>query len=116
MSHEQHKFQAPAILNSFSYTKDGGARLGFVTNELSDSDKLIITGYFGKFGFVLFQSSEFGDDDVPKETPRRDSDSWSPSRKLRHAIFREWRVKGKGDFEDYYEQRVTQLIKYMEED
>ena len=43
------KFQAPAILTSISYAKDGGVRLGFVTNELTPEDKLVLSMFHQKF-------------------------------------------------------------------
>lgn len=116
MSHETQTFQAPAILSSISYTKDGGVRVGFITNELSPTDKLIITEFHNKFGYVLFSSGEFGGSDVPPDPPKRDKDSWSPSKRLRYAIYKEWQTSGQGDFEEYYERKIGQLIRYIEED
>ena len=90
--------------------------MGFITNELSSDDKLIVTEFHGKFGFVCFSSNEFGGNNLPPNPPKRDTESWSPSKRLRSSIYRKWRAEGKGDFEDYYEKQVGKLIRYIEED
>ena len=81
---EARKFQAPAILTSVSYAKDGGVRLGFVTNELTDEDKLILAKFHQKFGFVLFKSNEFSLSDIPTEDA--EDKSKTPSRRLKATL------------------------------
>lgn len=106
------KFQAPAILTSVSYTKDGGVRLGFTTNEMSDEDKLIIAKFFQKFGFVLFKSNEFTVEDIPKEDA--EDTSKTPSKRLRAVLFLMWKQTGeKGDFETYYRTQVEKVIEHL---
>lgn len=102
-------FQAPAILSSISYTKDGGVRLGFVTNELPSSEKLIIAEFFQKFGFLLFKSNEFNISDVPTE--EAEDTTKTPSKRLRAVLFLLWKQTGeKGDFESYYRTQIEKVI------
>ena len=50
--------QVPATFTSLSNTKDGGKRIGFMTQELSIDDKLILEQFYGGFGWVLFSENE----------------------------------------------------------
>lgn len=103
------KFQAPAVLMSISYTKDGGLRLGFSTNELSDDDKVLVTRYHGQFGWVMFQPNEFQPDDIPKEAAEEGSKT--PSRRLRSVLFRLWKMEGgEGDFDVWYRKQMEVFI------
>jgi len=109
---DEAKFQAPAILTSVSYSKDGGVRLGFTTNELTDADKLIVSKFHQKFGFVLFKSNEFTTEDVPKEDA--EDTSKTPSKRLRATLFVLWKQQGeKGDFEVYYRQQIEKVIDHL---
>lgn len=108
------KFQAPAILTSVSYSKDGGVRLGFTTNELTDEDKLIIAKFYQKFGFILFKSNEFKADDVPREDA--EDRTKTPSKRMRAVFFRLWKQTGeKGDFETYYRTQMEKIIDHLKE-
>ncbi len=106
------KFQAPAILTSVSYSKDGGVRIGFSTNELSDEDKLIVSKFHQKFGFILFKSNEFTTEDVPKEDA--EDTSKTPSKRLRATLFVLWKQQGeRGEFETYYRTQVEKIIDHL---
>ncbi len=106
------KFQAPAILNSISYTKDGGVRLGILTNELSTEDKMVLAEFYGKFGFVLFKSNEFSTEDIPTE--EAEDASKTPSKRLRAVLFVLWKQLGqKGDFEQYYRTQIEKIIDHL---
>jgi hypothetical protein len=103
------KFQAPGILTSISYNRDGGMRLGFVTNELSDEDKLILTKFHQKFGWVLFQENPYQPSDIPKELAEEGTKT--PSKRLRAVLFRLWKQEGEvGDFDAWYRTRMETLI------
>lgn len=102
-------FQAPAILTSIAYLKDGGLRIGFATNELSDEDKVIASRFHQKFGYVLFKENAFKEEDVP-DTDATD-ESKSPSQRLRATLFVLWKQKGsKGDFEAFYRDNMEKAI------
>lgn len=106
------KFQAPAILTSVALSKDGGVRLGFTTNELTDEEKLIVSKFHNKFGFVLFKSNEFSLDDIPKEDA--EDKSKTPSKRLRATLFVLWKQLGEnGDFETYYRTQVEKIIEHL---
>ena len=102
-------FQAPAILNSISYTKDGGLRVGFVTNELPEDQKLIASHFHNKFGFVLFKENEFSQDDVPKQNAS--GKYISKSQQLRATLYVYWNKIGQpNDFDTYYDNYMNKLI------
>lgn len=102
-------FQAPAILTSISYTKDGGLRLGFTTNELTDESKIIASSFYNQFGFVLFKENAFTDDEVPKENA--EGKYKSKGQHYRTVLYALWKnTGGEGDFESYYSRHMERLI------
>ena len=102
-------FQAPAILNSIAYTKDGGLRLGFVTNELGNEEKIIAGTFYSKFGYVCFKENQFKESDIP--TGDATDETKSPSQRLRATLFVLWKQKGgKGDFEAFYRDNMEKAI------
>ncbi len=106
---EDKKFQAAAILTSISYSKDGGMRLGFTTNELSDEDKLIAAKFYQKFGFVLFKSNEFSTTEIPRE--EAEEGHKTPGQRLRGVLFRKWKQEGvTTDFEVWYRGEMEKFI------
>ncbi len=112
MTAKELKFQAAAILTTLSYTKDGGVRLGFHTQELSDEDKLILSKFHDKFGFVMFKSNEFTTADIPKEDA--EDTAKTPSKRLRAVLFVMWKQHGeKGEFETYYRTQVEKIITHL---
>ena len=106
------KFQAPAILKSISHTSDGGLRIGFTTNELSDEDKLVATKFHQKFGWVLFQENDFQLKDIPKEQAERGEKT--PGQRLRASLFRLWQQQNPNlEFEIYYRNKMEKLIEHI---
>ncbi len=106
------KIQVPATLNSISFTKDNGLRLGFLTQELPDEDKLIIQRYYQKFGYLLFSSNEFQESDIPKEQAEKKTKT--PAQRLRGAIYvLHEQTNSDMDFEVYYRQKMNTLIKFV---
>ena len=109
-------FQSPAILTSFSYTKDGGARLGFQTNELTDNEKLLIGTFYQKFGFVLFKGNKFDEDSIPKSDAKRSNKSHSV--RLRASLYVLWEQKHKDkylNFNDFYNSQMERFIEAVKE-
>jgi len=103
------KFQAPAILNSVSYTKDGGLRLGFVTNELDDESKILASSYYQNFGYVLFKENAFTEEDVPKENA--EGKYKSKGAHYRAVLYALWAKIGQpGDFETYYSNHMDEQV------
>ena len=106
---DEKKFQAPAILTSISYSKDGGMRLGFTTNELTDEDKLIAAKFYQKFGFVLFKSNQFSLVDIPRE--EAEESHKTPGQRLRGVLFKKWKQEGiTTDFEVWYRTEMEKFI------
>ena len=100
--------QVPAILTSISNTKDGGKRLGFRTNELSVEEKVLLEEYFQSFGFLLFKSNEFKEEEVP--TQDADDERKSPSQRLRARMFVYWKEKKKGGNFDIWYSNALEAI------
>lgn len=108
------KFQVPAILNSVSFTKDNGLRLGFLTQELANDEKAYVQQYYQKFGHLLFQPNEFQTSDIPKENI--EDKTKTPSKRLRAVIYIYWQqTKSNEDFEIFYRQKMEKLIDFIKE-
>ena len=102
-------FQAPAILNSISFRKDGGLSLGFVTNEITSEEKIIAGKFYSKFGYVLFKENQFKEADVPASDAT--DETKSPAQRLRATLFVLWKQRGgKGDFEIFYRDMMEKAI------
>ena len=109
-------FQSEAILSSISYSKDGGVRLGFTTNELSDEGKLLIGTFYQKFGYVLFKSNKFESDTIPQEDAT--DSSKKPSQRLRASLYVLWEQKHKDkylNFDDFYKSQMERFIGAVKE-
>jgi len=92
-----------------SYTKDGGLRLGFVTNELSDESKITASMFHQKFGYVLFKENAFTEEDVPKQNA--DNKYKSKGAHYRAVLYAYWAKIGQpSDFETYYAQHMEKQI------
>lgn len=110
-------FSAPAIIRVGAPTVDRGLRLSFVTNEISDEQKLAIMKLNGEFGRVLFKPNaqgEFNDSEVPKEDTK--DDSKSSSARLRAVLYVLWQSKGSnGDFQTFYRNQMEKFIEKVKE-
>ena len=107
-------FQTPAILTSLSYTNDGGLRMGFSTNELSEEDKIIAGKYHQQFGWLVFRPNQFSLTDLPKE--QAEDKQKTPSKRLRAVLFVLWQQEGSnGDFEVFYREKMDKLINYVKD-
>lgn len=106
------KIQVPAILTRISFLKDGGVSLGFSTNELSDEEKILLSKYYQKFGWLLFRENELTTEDIPTEDA--DFEGKTPSKRLRAALFVYWKQKGKQeDFEDFYRGKMNEFVEHI---
>lgn len=102
-------FQAPAILTSISYTKDGGLRLGFTTNELHEDAKVIAGSYHNQFGYVLFKENAFTADEIPTENA--EGKYKSRGAHYRAVLYAYWKKIGEPqDFETYYARHMEEQI------
>lgn len=105
-------FQAPAILTSFSYTKDGGARLGFTTNELTDNEKLLIGTFYQKFGYIAFKGNSFQDKDLPKGNAENSSKSHSV--RLRASLYVLWEQQHKDKYLNFDSFYISQMERFID--
>ena len=118
MTEEKRIIQIPATFTSMSNTKDGGKRLGFMTQELSVDEKMVLEEFYGEFGFLLFKSNEFADMDIPKEDAPEEGKT--QSQRLRGVIWRRAEKKlgrepTNAEFNKAYYQRMEQLIEKEKE-
>ena len=95
-----------------SFLKDGGVSLGFSTNEMTAEEKVVLSKYYRKFGYLLFKENEFVPEDIPTEDA--DFEGKTPSKRMRSVLFVYWKQKGaEGDFEDFYRTKMNELIEYI---
>jgi len=109
------KFQVESILEGVTPLKDGGVSLRFHTNEITKPQKVELMDYYQTFGWLLFAANEHQDNEVPKDLAKRDGGK-SPSQRLRSHLFVYWSQLGrKGDFEQFYTQKIEQFISKVAE-
>lgn len=108
-------FTAPAILTRIAYLKDGGVSLGFSTNELSDEEKVIVSKFYQKFGYIVFKENKIEPIDIPKEDA--DFEGASPSKRFRGVLFVYWKQKPrpKPEFDTFYRQEMEKLIDHYKD-
>lgn len=103
-------FTVPAILNRISYSGDKGLNLGFITQEISDEEKIKVGRFHKSFGYLLFKESEVLDADIPEGNPSLDEDK-SPSQRLRAVLYVLYEQGGKkGSWEDFYRRNMEHAI------
>ena len=106
--------QIPTILTGFATKVDGGASVRFSTNELSDTDVLLLKQHQGKFGYLLFKENPFTTDDLPKE--QAEDKTKTPSKRLRATLYVLWQQEGsKGDFEVAYREKMEKIISFIKD-
>jgi hypothetical protein len=102
-------FTVGAILNSVSHTKDGGVRVGFVTQELSPDEQYYIVSQMQKYGYLLFSPNEISEKDIPTE--QAEDKNKTPSKRLRSALFVLYKQTGtKQDFDLWYRDKMEKII------
>jgi hypothetical protein len=102
-------FTAAGILNVGAPTKDGGASIRIVTNEITDEEYLKLLQYNQTFGYVLWKPNQFTDTDIPKEDAP--DNGKKPSQRLRNSLFVLWTQRGsKGDFNAFYVETMEKFI------
>jgi HD superfamily phosphohydrolase YqeK len=108
----KQKVQVAATLEGVSLLKDGGVSLRFATNELTSDEKVILTNYYGRFGWLLFAEQEHDEKELALEAIRKDTGGKSPSQRLRAVLYVAYKEKGRDDmrFEEYYGQQMERFI------
>lgn len=92
--------------------KDGGVSVRFSTNELSVEEKVELTKYYQKFGWLLFAENE--DIEIPKGRAPQSELGKTPSQRLRSVIYIKYQQADIGDitFDEYYRRELERLITY----
>lgn len=109
------KFQVEAILDGVTPLKDGGVSLRFHTNEITKAQKVELMDFYQSFGWLMFAANEFQESDVPKINAKNDIGK-TPSKRLYDVIFVYWKqLGGKGDFEQFYKQKMEQFINHIKD-
>ena len=106
-------FQTPAILSSFSTKSDGGASIRFASNELSDTDFLILKKFHNSFGWLLFSESSIQPSDIPTNAP--DTNTKSQAQRIRALLYKLHLQEGgkPEDFHLYYKEKTEKYINYL---
>ena len=110
---ENKILKTPATLEGVSLLKDGSATLRFSTQEIIGEDLVVIKGFHGHFGTLVFSEASLQPADIPKQDP--EFEGKSPSQRLRAVIFVLWnhlKENKKTDlkFEDFYSGQLESLI------
>jgi hypothetical protein len=102
----------PAIFTGIASKVDGSYKLTFNTRELVGPDAAALLSNTNKECWLLIAPDDSLDSvDVPKAKPDSGTGQKTPGQRLRAVLFVLWTQLGKpGDFEDYYRQRVENLI------
>lgn len=108
MNNNDKIFTVPAILSSIAFTKDGGLRLSFATNELTSEDKVAISAFHGNFGGLAFRENAISTTDIPTEDV--EDKQKTPSKRLRAVLYVLARQRGIKDFEPWYREQVEKVI------
>ena len=103
----------PAILTGISYTKDGGLRLGFSTQEMPAEEKLALAELYQTFGWLAFKENAIDVLDMPKEDA--EDKQKTPAKRLRNTLFVLSQQEGvpKEKFELYYREHMEKLIDFV---
>lgn len=100
----------PAILTGISYTRDGGLRLGFSTQEMSAEDKLAMAELYQTFGHLAFRANQIDVLDMPVEDA--EDKNKTPARRLRAVLYILSQQQGisKEKFELFYREKMEKII------
>lgn len=103
----------PAILTAISYTKDGGLRLGFSTQEMTAEDKIALSELYQKFGWLAFKENAIDLLDMPME--EAEDKHKTPAKRLRATIFVLGQQQGiaKEKSELFYREKMENIIDWV---
>ena len=108
-------FQVSAQVMGVVPKVDGSLSLRFITQEMTNDEKVLVMNYMGSQGWLLFQENQFKEEDVPAGDAPTD-ELKSPSQRLRAVMFLLWsRRADKTDFEAYYRQHMEIIIDQLKE-
>lgn len=105
-------FQVPSLISKIITMSDGGLRLYVDTQELTDEDKAKVFSLHRKLGYFVMKESEIVQADVPTYVP---TDKKTPSQRLRAVLYRVWEDKKEGEFEEFYKNKLEQIINHFKE-
>ena len=107
-------FQAPAMITKIETQRDGGYRIIYDTQELTNEDMVAKLFRLKKFGvgWLLFKSKQIELEDIPEYDPVQFEEEKTPSKRLRSVLFLYWNnVLGKkGQFDSFYRSWMENKI------
>ena len=106
------KASLPAVHGAIDIHGSDGVRVKLDVDEQSLLQALKLVMFKGQVLDVTVRG-EGTPVDVPK-VPKREGERFSPSQRMRNAIWSEWSVTQKGTFEDFYHSRMDKLIEQVE--
>jgi len=107
--------QFPALLDGVSTKKDRSLKVVLSTQEMNESDMAELFKYRDTIGYVTFTTAPEAHVEVP-EAPI-ETDTKSPSQRLRSVLYVLWEQKYKTQYQDYdifyiwYMNRIIDQIK-----
>ena len=110
-------FQVPAILNKVTTLGDGGLRVIFDTQEITDPAQLsaLFSMKGETLGHLLFKEGKILASEVPDEELIPEEKK-SPAQRLRGVLFvRHQQLGSKEDFEVYYRKAIEHFISQIKE-
>ena len=102
------KASLPAVHGAIDIHGSDGVRVKLDVDEQSLPQALKLVMFKGQVLDVTVRG-EGAPVDVPK-VPKREGERFSPSQRMRNAIWSEWSVDQSGTFDEFYRQRMDDLI------
>ncbi len=113
LTEDQLTFIVPAVIGNVSTTKDGGVSFKVNTNELTDSQKIVVMSFANKFGQLAFKENDFDEDDLPTGNVMKVKyDGKTPAEWLRGILFvysQKVKMLPKEKFEEFYRQEIYRI-------
>jgi len=121
---KENKIQIPVIFEQFTSRVDGSYKLVLSTNvELKGSEVGVLAELLQKHLHLLMKETEATDEDLKAfdEVTEEDKEFFNDkaktkSQRLRNVLYVYWEHLGsKGDFREFYEQKMESLIEIIKQ-
>ena len=92
----------PSILDKITTLKDGGAKVVFETQELTEGVMSDLFKMRNKLGWLFFAPEGVNEVEIPEDPPTEFKEDKTPSQRLRAVLYLYWKkLGGIGDFTDF---------------